>query len=166
MKEMIYTTKEKIEILDTGYCLGLLYYILSLGPYPCAYVRIPQDHEFYKKDHGSIYIDVHGGLSYSKDYLLVSDNEKVDGWFIGWDYAHYGDYLGYDMLPILQQFKENHKYDKKWSTEEIFKDVKAVCYQIRYEESKDKLMKKKITHNQARELLGLQKIENKGEKNE
>lgn len=138
MKEMIYTTKEKIEILDTGYCLGLLYYILSLGAYPCAYVRIPQEHEFYKKDYDNIDIDVHGGLTYSRDFLWVSENQRVKGWFIGWDYAHYGDYLGYDMLPFLQQFSEHHNKDKKWTTKEIFKDVKEVCYQIQKDIEKGK----------------------------
>ena len=131
MKEMIYQAERKIEILDTGYCVGLLYYILNLGTHPCAYVRIPKTHKFYKKYYDDIDIDVHGGLTYSRDYLWISENEKIKGWFIGWDYAHYGDYLGYDMLSILQQFKENHNNDKRWTTEEIFKDVKEVCYQIR-----------------------------------
>lgn len=29
MKEMIYDSKFKREVLDTGYCLGLLYYIIK-----------------------------------------------------------------------------------------------------------------------------------------
>lgn len=132
MNEMIYTTKRKIEILDSGYCLGLLYYILSLGAYPCAYVRIPQEHEFYKKDFGSIDIDVHGGLTYSRDYLWVSENQRVEGWFIGWDYAHYGDYLGF-----VKFYSIDINQDKKWTTEEIYKDVKEVCYQVqKYIENK------------------------------
>ncbi len=31
MKEMEYSAKSKREVLDTGYCLGLLYYIMNLG---------------------------------------------------------------------------------------------------------------------------------------
>ena len=133
MNEMIYTTKEKIEILDSGYCLGLLYYILSLGAYPCAYVKIPQEHEFYKKDYESIDIDVHGGLTYSRDYLWVNENQRVEGWFIGWDYAHYGDYLGFAKF-----YSTDINQDKKWTTEEIFKDVKEVCYQIQKDIEKGK----------------------------
>lgn len=68
--------------------------------------------------------------SYNKKIHCISENEKIKGWFIGWDYAHYGDYLGYNMLPFLQQFSEHHNKDKKWTTKEIFKDVKEVCYQI------------------------------------
>lgn len=138
MKEMIYQAEIKIETLDTGYCLGLLYYIISLGTHPCAYVRIPQEHQFYKKEYDDIDIDVHGGLTYSRDYLWILENQKIDGWFIGWDYAHYRDYLGYEMLPFFQQFSEYHNKDKKWTTEEIFKDVKEVCYQIQKDIEKGK----------------------------
>ena len=34
MKEMIYQAEFKREVLDTGYCLGLLYFILNLGSHP------------------------------------------------------------------------------------------------------------------------------------
>ena len=45
---------------------------------------------------------------------------------MGWDYAHYGDYAGYeDKLPIGLRTE-----GKRWTTEEIFKDVKEVCYQV------------------------------------
>lgn len=71
-------------------------------------------------------IEVHGGITYSEDHLWISDSKKIDGWFLGWDYAHYGDYAGYeDKLPI-----ELRTEGKRWTTEEIFKDVKEVCYQI------------------------------------
>ncbi len=34
--------REKIKVLDTGYCLGLLYYILNLGTHPVAYIKTPK----------------------------------------------------------------------------------------------------------------------------
>ena len=43
MKEMEYCKDRKIEVLDTGYCLGLLYYILNLGTHPTAYIKIPKE---------------------------------------------------------------------------------------------------------------------------
>lgn len=130
MKEMIYSTERKIEVLDTGYCLGLLYYILNLGTHPVAYIKIPKGHKLYNKDYDDIYkeidLDVHGGLTYSNNYLCISEKQKVEGWFIGWDYAHYGDYAGYEeMMP--KQFRTN---GKKWTTKEIFAEVKEACYQI------------------------------------
>ena len=49
-KEMIYQADRKIEILETGTCFGLLYYILNLGTHPTAYVRIPKNNKFYGKE--------------------------------------------------------------------------------------------------------------------
>ena len=73
MKEMVYCSEEKREMLDTGYCMGFFYYIMSLGTHPCAYIRIPERHKYYKKDYTEIKdIDVHGGLTYSSDVLWIN----------------------------------------------------------------------------------------------
>ena len=45
LKEMKYQFDRKIEVLSTGYCLGLLYYILNLGTHPTAYIKIPDNVE-------------------------------------------------------------------------------------------------------------------------
>lgn len=126
MKEMIYKTKLKREVLDAGYCLGLLYYILNLGLHPTAYIKIPENSRYYGKDIGEIDLDVHGGVTYADDHLYISENQKIDGWFIGWDYGHYGDYAGYEeLLP-----RSIRAEGKKWTTKEILKEVKAACYQV------------------------------------
>ena len=134
MKEMKYYKDRKIEVLATGYCLGLLYFILNLGTHPTAYIKIPKGHKLYNKDYDDIYkevdIDVHGGLTYSSNHLWISESQKIEGWFIGWDYAHYGDYVGYEEIFS----KELRTGGKKWTTEEIFKEFKEVCYQINKEE--------------------------------
>ena len=132
MKEMQYQADYKREILDTGYCYGLVYYILNLGMHPTAYIQIPSNHRLYGKDYDEIYnevdIDVHGGITYTNDHLYISDNQKIDGWFIGWDYAHYGDYAGYE-----EKFPENLRTNgKKWTTKEILNEVKVACHQIAY----------------------------------
>ena len=48
-KEMIYQTdrKEEAEVLATGFCFGLLYYILNLGTHPTVYIRIPKNNKYY-----------------------------------------------------------------------------------------------------------------------
>lgn len=126
MKEMIYQATQKREILDTGYCFGLLYYILSLGTHPTAYIKIPENSKHYGKDMKKVGLNVHGGVTYVRDYLYISENQKIDGWFIGWDYAHYGDYVGYEeTFPM-----ELRVGGKKCTTEEIFKEVKEICYEI------------------------------------
>lgn len=121
MKEMKYSKERKIEVLATGYCFGLLYYILNLGTHPTAYIKMPKNIDIDENE-----IDVHGGVTYSEDHLWINDNEKLDGKFIGWDYVHYMDYGGYEeLLP-----KEIRAGGKKWTTKEIFEEVRHACYQI------------------------------------
>ena len=126
MKEMEYSEKIKREVLDTGYCLGFLYYIMNLGTYPTAYIKIPKDNKYYGKNMREIDLEVHGGVTYSKEGINISENQKIEGWFVGWDYAHYGDYTGFDLL-----FPEHLRTGgKKWTTEEIYKEVQQACYQL------------------------------------
>lgn len=75
---------------------------------------------------------MHGGITYSEDHLWINDNEKIDGKFIGWDYAHYMDYGGYEeLLP-----KEMRTGGKKWTTKEIYEEVRHACYQVQKERGK------------------------------
>lgn len=129
MKEMIYQAKRKVEVLDTGFCFGLLYYILNLGTHPTAYIKIPKENRYYEKQYDDIDLDVHGGITYVGSELWIGKNEKVDGWFIGWDYAHCCDYAGY-----YEKIDGSLYNLKRWTTEEIYEEVKEVCYQIQKEE--------------------------------
>lgn len=114
MKEMIYDKHLKRLLLDSGTCCGYNYFILNLGTHPTAYVEIPITSKLYKKHYDYIDIDVHGGLTYSEDYLDIGD-DVLKGWFIGWDYAHFEDYMGYE-LNFPPELRTN---GKKWTTEEI-----------------------------------------------
>lgn len=135
MQEMKYQCnhKEYREVLDTGFCFGLLYYILNLGLFPTAYVKIPEGHALYGKSVNEININAHGGINFSHDSLQIRENERVKGWFIGWDYAHAGDYIGSDDL-LPPEFRTS---GKKWTTQEIYKEVREVCYQIKEAELND-----------------------------
>lgn len=42
-------------------------------------------------------IECHCGFTYSRNYLTSVD-ESGKRYYIGWDYAHYGDYTGYDTM--------------------------------------------------------------------
>ena len=95
MKEMVYSKTRTVEILDRGTYKDYDYVILSLGTHPCGYVRVPEDHPYYEKNYDDCNIDCHGGLTYSESYLSVADDKSLDGWWIGWDYAHCDDYRGY-----------------------------------------------------------------------
>ena len=134
MKEMQYQLEGKREVLDTGYCFGLLYFILNLGSHPTAYIKIPENSKYYCKNMGEIDLDVHGGVTYTDNHLYISESQKIEGWFIGWDYAHYGDYAGYE--EIFPQ--DLRTAGKKWTTQEIYEEVKDACYQIINDEEENK----------------------------
>lgn len=138
-KEMKYFTKEDVrkwhlsnkdykrEIIGHGKYEGYTFYILSLGTHPTAYVEIPKYHYIYKKEYSEIYeIDVHGELTYSENYLYLPNDKLENSWFIGWDYNHYDDYNS-------MFFTEG----KKWTTKEIFDDVKSVIEQLKLMEMGD-----------------------------
>lgn len=137
MKKMRYYQNFKIILLDSGNYLGYDYYILNLGTHPTAYVDIPKEHKYYKKQYDKIDINVHGGVTYSNNTLTIGNNDVKNGWFIGWDYAHYGDYYGYYNCSKTNSFKELHK----WTTEEIYEDVKKVCEQLKRVENKSMFKK-------------------------
>lgn len=106
------------ELLRGNY-RGFEYRIMDLGTHPTAYVKIPRNHPYYKKDwsNDNIDIEVHGGITYSRNYLTC-EADHLSGWWIGWDYAHYGDHLGWEDYN-----------GKRWTTMEILNDVKYVIDQ-------------------------------------
>lgn len=122
MKQMKYMNKrlKKPIILNSGFYRGYEYYILSLGTHPTAYVAVEEDNILYGRNYNEININCHGGLTYSEDHLMDFITNK---WVLGWDYAHYNDFMG--MYPLEQQDEF-----KKWTTSEIFKEVKFVVHQI------------------------------------
>lgn len=125
MKEMEYIgfKKNYREILDQGNFYGFNYYIMNLGTHPCCYVKISKNHAFFKKGYDDIDIDCHGGLTYASNYLMGVDTDALDeNWYIGWDYAHFGDYM---------YFKKNMKLDgHKWTIDELREDAEEVCKQL------------------------------------
>lgn len=119
---MIYEELNAIKVLGRGKINDFEYRIYSLGTHPTAYIKIPTTHPLYGVDYGDIFdIDVHCGFTYSK--------QEEDGYWLGWDYAHWGDYnraieqvnLNFDgyLIPC-----------KKWTTDEILEECKNVVKQL------------------------------------
>lgn len=124
-KQMEYQKERKEEILCEGKYKNFQFYILNLGTHPTAYVEIPRESILFGKGYNKIDIEVHGGLTFADSSLIGAKN---DSWFIGWDYAHAGDYAGYsEVYPGLARLSID---DKKWTTEEIFEDVVSVIEQL------------------------------------
>lgn len=133
MKEMVYRSaienKHQFnDMLDEGTYKNFHYAIVSYGTHPCAYVEIPEGHELYdvSDEDELVDIDCHCGITYvSKTGLIRPSNKNHrDGHWIGWDYAHFGDYI---CLPTNFEIWND---DKKWTTKEIFEDVKNVIEQL------------------------------------
>ena len=124
-KKMIYSEESKLELIGQGTYKGFKYYVINLGTHPTAYVGIAKGRKYWGYDYHDIPINVHGDLTYSDDRLF-GGRVEVKQWIIGWDYAHWGDYLGWYMShPELMGVN-----DKKWTTEEIIEDCKSVIDQI------------------------------------
>ena len=100
MKEMIYqqTRLKEPEILASGEHKGYNYYVVSLGTHPCGYIEIPRNSKYFNVDYDNIPVECHGGLTYGRDFLHTVSAPDDNRYFIGWDYAHYGDYVGYDSM--------------------------------------------------------------------
>ena len=123
IKPMIYQTDRKIELLYKDKYKNYNYYILNLGTHPTAYIEIPKGNSLYEKHYDDIDILVHGGLTYSDHSLMMITSEN---WYIGWDYAHYDDYMTF-MEDIYKDLKMPLH---KWTTEEIIEECKNVIEQI------------------------------------
>ncbi len=115
MKEMIYKAQqEEITILEKSEYKGFEYCCLSFGTHPCAYVKLPDCYNSVD------YIDVkcNGGITYDAYVLRLKNGEIENGNWIGWDYAHCNDYVGY-----YSDITYSYKALKKWTTKEIISNV-------------------------------------------
>lgn len=127
MKEMKYLPHRAIGLLYQGNYKNFNYVILSLGTHPTAYVEIPKDHKYYGLSYDDMNIDCHGGLTYSgEDYWNMETCSNSDRYFIGWDYAHFEDYIGTEIV-YPKEFQSN---GKKWTTAEILEEVKEAIEQL------------------------------------
>ena len=134
LKQMEYKTKGTFDVLADDTYKGYRFLIVSYGTHPCAYVVLPETSKFYGKNYEDEIFDdlnfhVHGGLTYSEWGLKRLLGGKA--YLIGWDYAHGMDFIGYALCNPL--FSECN--GKKWSTEEIFEEVKEVIDEIIKEEA-------------------------------
>lgn len=122
MEQMNYTKERLCKVLHKGEFKGFKFAIVSYGTHPCCYVFLPKEHKYYGKSYDEIDIDCHGGLTYSDEELIFNPLVYND-WVIGWDYAHYNDYMGY-------YGSDSFENSKKWTTEELFEEVKQVIEQL------------------------------------
>lgn len=79
--------------LANGNAFGFEWLVLHNGRgYRCGYIKIPLGHPWYGKHYDELHVDVHGGLTYSRDYLAgYNKNQEKDWWWLGFDCGHVGD---------------------------------------------------------------------------
>lgn len=129
-EEMEYLPKMTKKILCDSSYLGCRFLIVSYGTHPCAYIEIPKDHKWFGIDYDDEelnHIECHGGITFSGDLSHIL--EKTGKWFIGWDYAHIEDYDG--LLCNLNNYPFRDIRCKKWTTQEIYEEVKKVIESIK-----------------------------------
>ena len=123
------------DLADDSY-RGYRYIIRSCrGDHPCCYIQIPEDHPWYLKTYRNMedeaekaiangtpcppYINVHGGITYT-DNLNMRNT-----WWIGWDYAHMGDYC-HAFAERFGRKKSDHVY----TVDELIHDVHDAIDQL------------------------------------
>lgn len=110
------------ETIAKGKHSGYEFFILWFSSHPNAYIKIPKDHLYYKKDYTSIDDKclVHGGFSFSGAYL-DKRHGLPDGWYLGWDYAHSIDFVN---LP-------NRRLNGfRWTVKSVERDCKEIIDSI------------------------------------
>lgn len=123
MKEMIYgESKENPDVLYSGEYRGHKFAILNLGSHPTAYVEDKIGLIGYE-DFRLNGISVHGGFTFHDTGYWSNDSEEIS--WLGWDYAHYGDFMGYYSTD-----NPFYYHTKQWTTAEIYEEVKGVIEQI------------------------------------
>lgn len=123
MKEMIYGERKKQpEVLYSGEYRGHRFAILNLGSHPTAYIENKMnisDYDDFRLEN----IEVHGGFTFCDTGYWGNESEKIS--WLGWDYGHYGDFMGYYSTD-----NPFYYHTKQWTTAEIYKEVKSVIEQI------------------------------------
>ncbi len=124
VKEMLYNTSKQsilyIEVNDDDTAIV----IIDRGGWPCSYIKMPD--EIYQNhvestnwdgDYDDIDVDVHGGVTFgNNDGLFINgdkDERIPDGYYLGWDYSHGGDFIYRDIPDFVFRYKPDfvgHKY--------------------------------------------------------
>lgn len=122
MKEMVYGPEPKREVLHCGKYRDHKFCILSLGWHPTAYVecKLP-DCDSYE-DERLDGVSVHGGFTYLDTANWPTDDPDTK--YLGWDYAHWGDYCGYYEKLHVKLFS------KRWTVAEILEEIRSVIDQL------------------------------------
>ena len=81
-------------VLAEGVYCGHEWVVVHNGNgYRCGYIKVPPGHPWHGRDYSdSLWEpDVHGGLTFAEPDTPCDKGGLDDGWWIGFDCAHFGD---------------------------------------------------------------------------
>ena len=118
-RDMEYSDSGQSCVLARGCYDGFHFLVTnSHGYIPCGYVNVALSALNGKEWCDIKDIDCHGGLTFSGKYAPVTCE---DGWWIGWDYAHWGDFS-----PMISCASEGERYD----TADVVRECVTVIRQV------------------------------------
>ena len=128
----LYGEEVKPRVIGYGSYKGVKWAITSVkGTHPCAYIEDKLEGRYEELYEIPLY--VHGGVTF-RDYCHFNP-EEANVKYIGWDYAHLGDYLDYHYMP--EKIRLKFKDDKKWTYDEIKEEIfKAIDDMLMLKEDK------------------------------
>ncbi len=120
---------EKEEAM-TGEYLGYQWLVarMTMG-HLCGYVKLWKKHPleiYFKKKYAynEIEVDCHGGLTFEEKLTkknILPKSSFTPGYWIGWDYAHYGD-----EMVINEENYHSTIPGRHWTEDEVIKE----CYEV------------------------------------
>ena len=116
-------------VVEHSFYKGKEYVIYAFKTHPCAYVLLTEKDPDYRESYDNIGLLCHGGLTYSAETWKTNIHWFSEGWVIGWDYAHLGDYhyIEHEKIKgIPYEAIQSTKYTRARVRGEIFKVVDAL----------------------------------------
>lgn len=117
-KAMNYAKRYAMFPICIGEHEGRSFRIYNTMGFPTAYVKLTEEEAANRASCTDLDIEVHGGLTYFGKPAWECYKSSI---WIGWDYAHAGDYL-----PLLRGFG-----NKKYTTDLVLQDIESVIEQLK-----------------------------------
>ena len=101
---------------------GVTMAIMAMGSHPCTYVQFPGIDKVKSYEHISMFAHVHGGFTFLGD----RDVFGLKGEWLGWDYAHFGDYIHIQVDDNDLLFARRNMEDHQYTLEELILEGEEV----------------------------------------
>ena len=117
--EMEYGEDANYQVLAEGTYKGHLLAVINRGTHPCCYIRIGDLKSMLAVDENTFLNEITFRGPYVPYHSQRGEpfTAEEDGFWIGWDHAHAGDYVGYWYVP--------EDGGRKYTTDEMIGECKA-----------------------------------------